>query len=83
MFHQTASQYGTFGDTSYALDLDYHHNNGVRVNNGLDNVFWNTTVKQQVTSQDTVMLLLQYEDYQFRRQLPVLLPDQRASELQV
>jgi Flp pilus assembly protein TadD len=63
MFHQTASQYGTFDDTSYALDLDYHHNNGVRVNNGLDNVFWNTTVKQQVTPEDTVMLLFQYEDY--------------------
>jgi len=63
MFHQTASQYGVFDDTSYALDLDYHHNNGVRVNNSLDNIFWNTTVKQQVTPEDTVMLLLQYEDY--------------------
>jgi hypothetical protein len=63
MLHQQASQYGTFGDTSYALDLDYHHNNGVRVNNALDNIDWNTTIKQQITPKDTAMLLAQYEDY--------------------
>jgi hypothetical protein len=63
VFHQTASQYGTFGNTAYAVDLDYHHNNGVRVNNSLDNVLWDATIKQQVTPQDTVMLLAQYENY--------------------
>jgi tetratricopeptide (TPR) repeat protein len=64
MYHQLASQYGTFGDTSYSLDLDYHHNSGVRVNNTLDDIFWNTTIKQQVTPQDTALLLVQYQDYQ-------------------
>ncbi|HXC98619.1 MAG TPA: FecR domain-containing protein [Verrucomicrobiae bacterium] len=63
MFHQQASQYGTFDNTSYALDLDYHHNDGVRVNNALDSINWNTTIKQQVTPHDTAMLLVQYEDY--------------------
>ncbi|MGA2177233.1 MAG: hypothetical protein ABSH38_19840 [Verrucomicrobiota bacterium] len=63
MFHQLASQYGTFGNTSYALDLDYHHNNGVRVNNALDDIEWNTTMKQQITPRDTAMLLVQYQDY--------------------
>ena len=63
-YHEQASQYGTFGGTSYALDLDYHHNNGVRVNNALDNINWNTTIKQQITAQDTAMLLVQYQDYQ-------------------
>jgi hypothetical protein len=63
MLHQQASQYGTYGDTSYALDLDYHHNNGVRVSNALDNIFWTTTIKQQITPRDTVMLMAQYEDY--------------------
>ncbi|MGD0411973.1 MAG: hypothetical protein ABSC18_09730, partial [Verrucomicrobiota bacterium] len=61
--HQQASQYATYGNTSYALDLDYYHNNGVRVNNALNNIAWNTTIKQQITPRDTAMLLAQYEDY--------------------
>jgi Tfp pilus assembly protein PilF len=60
---ELASQYGTFGGTSYALDLDYQHNDGVRPNNGLDSIEWYTTVKQQITSQDTALALVKYEDY--------------------
>ena len=60
---QITSQYGTFGDTSYAFDLDYEHNHGVRVNNGLDNIQWDTTIKQQITPQDTALVLVQYQDY--------------------
>ena len=63
MYHEQASQFGTFGDTSYALDLDYHHNNGVRPNNGLDDTEWDTTIKQQVTPHDTALMLVQYQDY--------------------
>jgi hypothetical protein len=63
MFHQTASQFGTYGNTSYGIDLDYHHNDGVRVNNSLDNVFMDATIKQQFSPQDTAMLLVQYENY--------------------
>lgn len=63
MFHQTASQYSTFGNTAYAVDLDYHHNDGVRVNNSLDNLLLDLNLKQQVSSQDTAMLLIQYENY--------------------
>ncbi len=63
MTHQTASQFGTFGNTSYGLDLDYHHNDGVRVNNTLDNLNLDATVKQQVGPRDTAMLLVQYENY--------------------
>jgi Tfp pilus assembly protein PilF len=63
MYHEQASQYGTFADSSYALDLDYRHNNGVRVNNSLDDLQWNTTVKQQITPRDTALLLAQYENY--------------------
>ena len=44
---ERASQYGTFGGTSYSLDLDYQHADGVRPNNSLDRVEWFTTVKQQ------------------------------------
>jgi tetratricopeptide (TPR) repeat protein len=58
-----ASQFGTFGGTSYSLDLDYQHNGGVRVNNDLDSIEWYTTVKQQITPRDTFMALIKYEDY--------------------
>jgi len=60
---ELASQYGTFGGTSYALDLDYQHNDGVRVNNDLSRTECAATMKQQVTTQDTALLLIQYEDY--------------------
>jgi cytochrome c-type biogenesis protein CcmH/NrfG len=63
MYHEQASQFGTFGNTSYALDLDYHHNDGIRPNNGLDDTEWDTTIKQQVTPHDTALLLVQYQDY--------------------
>ncbi len=63
MFHQTASQFGTFGNTGYGIDLDYFHNNGIRVNNSLDNLNLDATLKQQVGPDDTAMLLVQYENY--------------------
>jgi len=63
MFHQTASQFGTYGNTAYGLDLDYHHNNGIRINNSLDNLNLDATLKQQITPRDTAMLLVQYENY--------------------
>ena len=63
IFHDRASQFGTFGRTAYALDLDYQHHNGVRPNNELDSIEWYTTVKQQLTPQDTALVLVKYEDY--------------------
>jgi Tfp pilus assembly protein PilF len=63
MTHQTASQFGTYRNTSYGVDLDYYHNNGVRVNNSLDNLNLDGTLKQQITPADTAMLLVQYENY--------------------
>jgi Flp pilus assembly protein TadD len=60
---QLASQFGTFRNTSWSLDLDYQHNDGVRPNNQLDRLEWYTTVKQQITPQDSVLLLAKYQDY--------------------
>jgi cytochrome c-type biogenesis protein CcmH/NrfG len=60
---ELASQFGTFGGTSYALDLDYQHTDGVRPNNDLKNIEWYTAIKQQVTPQDTALALIKYEDY--------------------
>ncbi len=63
MIHNRASQFGTFGKTSYALDLDYQHHDGVRPNNELESIEWYTTVKQQITPQDSALVLVKYEDY--------------------
>ena len=63
MYHEQASQFGTFGNTSYALDLNYHHNDGIRTNNTLDDTELNFTIKQQVTPHDTALLLVQNQDY--------------------
>ena len=63
MYHEQTSQFGTVGNTAYALDLDYHHHDGIRVNNALDDLEWDTTIKQQVSPNDTAMLLVQYQNY--------------------
>ncbi len=62
-FNQLAGQYGTYKNTSWAVDLDYQHNDGVRPNNQLDNISGAVTVKQQLTPSDTVMGIVQYENY--------------------
>jgi outer membrane receptor protein involved in Fe transport/Tfp pilus assembly protein PilF len=62
--HELVSQYGNFGNTAWALDLDYQHNDGVRRNNQLDRKEWYTTIKQQFTPQDSALLLVKYEDYE-------------------
>jgi Tfp pilus assembly protein PilF len=62
-FRERAAQYGTFGNTAYSLDLDYQHNNGVRVNNNLDDIEWSATLKQQLTPADTALVIIQYENY--------------------
>lgn len=60
---ELVSQYGTFGGTSYSFDLDYQYNNGVRPNNQLNSIEWYTSIKQQITPQDTALVLVKYEDY--------------------
>ncbi len=60
---ELASQFGTEGNFSYALDLDYQHNDGVRPNNELDRLEWYTTLKYQLTPHDSVLLLVKYQDY--------------------
>src|ERR1051326_6863231 len=60
---ELASQFGTFGGTSYSLDLDYDYQRGVRPNNDLSSIEWDSTIKQQITPQDTALALIKYEDY--------------------
>jgi hypothetical protein len=61
--HELASQFGTLGNTGWSLDLDYHHNEGTRPNNDLDSIEWYSNLKQQLTPQDSVLLLTKYQDY--------------------
>ena len=63
IYHEQASQFGTFGNTAYSVDLNYHHNNGIRPNNTLDDVELNTSIKQQVSPKDTALLLVQNQNY--------------------
>ncbi|HEY2952050.1 MAG TPA: TonB-dependent receptor, partial [Verrucomicrobiae bacterium] len=60
---ELASQFGNIGNAAWAFDLDYQHNDGVRPNNDLDRIECYTTVKQQLTPQDSVLLLAKYQDY--------------------
>ena len=62
-WRQQASQFGTLDKFSYALDLDFQHNNGVRPNNELDRIEWYSTVKFQLTPDDSLLVLAKYQDY--------------------
>jgi Tfp pilus assembly protein PilF len=62
-FEEIASQYGRFRSLSYALDLDYQHNDGVRPNNDLDRLEWHTRVKYDLSPQDSLFLFTRYYDY--------------------
>lgn len=62
-WRQTAGQSGTFGNSSYALDLDFHSDPGFRANNDfLDTIFY-AKFKQQITPQDSVFVQSIYRDF--------------------
>jgi tetratricopeptide (TPR) repeat protein len=60
---QLATQFGTYKNTSWAIDFDYQHNKGIRPNNELDNVNGAASVKQQLTPSDTVLAIVQLENF--------------------
>jgi Tfp pilus assembly protein PilF len=62
-YRELASQFGVVGNFSYAFDLDYQHNDGVRPNNELDRIEWYTTLKYQLTPRDSLFLLTKYQDF--------------------
>ena len=53
--HETASQFGTFGNFSYALDADYQYMRGTRLNNSLSNLEYTGTFKLQLSPSDSVL----------------------------
>ena len=57
---QTASQFGTIGNSAYALDVDYRLQNGFRINNDFENLYLSAKFKQQITPKDSVYLQTTY-----------------------
>ena len=64
-WHQQASQYGNSGNFSYAFDAEYRLQNGDRPNNDLTQTAYNVKAKEQLTTQDSVMLEAQVYDSSF------------------
>lgn len=60
---QRASQYGNFGGTAYAVDLNYHSENGYRPNNDLEETFYAVSFKQQITRKDSILLQINGWDW--------------------
>ena len=53
---QRGSQFGTLGNSSYALDVDYRTENGQRPNNDLEQLPLSGKFKQQLTPSDSVFV---------------------------
>jgi Tfp pilus assembly protein PilF/outer membrane receptor protein involved in Fe transport len=62
-FQEVASQTGRYGNTAWALDVDYQHNDGIRPNNELERAEWYTTIKQQLNAHDSLLLLTKVQSY--------------------
>lgn len=62
-FRELATQFGQFDRLDYALDVDYQHNDGVRINHGLDRLDWYTTLKFQLDQDDTLLSLTKVQEY--------------------
>ena len=77
-YRELASQFGVIDSIAWSLDLDYQHNNGVRRNNELDRIEWYSTIKQQLTAQDSVLLLTRYYDYHSGDNFQYFDPDKEA-----
>ena len=61
-FIESASQYGSFGNTDYAVDVFYDRLDGVRANDDFRGLTVWGKIKQQLTPQDTVLIEANYYD---------------------
>src|SRR5262245_26043146 len=60
---ELSSQFGHYLNSAYAVDLDYQHNDGVRPNNHFERLELYTTIKQQLTPQDSILILGKLQQY--------------------
>jgi tetratricopeptide (TPR) repeat protein len=58
---EIGSQYGTFGNLSYALDVDYQYSDGVRPNNRLERMETYGSFKLQLSPQDTIFFRAEWQ----------------------
>ena len=63
-WQQTASQYGTFDDFSYSLDVDYRSELGQRPNNDFERYAVWAKAKFNLTEQDSILIQTVYSDYE-------------------
>lgn len=61
---EVASQYGTAGNLSYALDAEYQYQNGLRPNNHLSRLESYQNFKLQAGPQDTLFFQSKFQDLQ-------------------
>ncbi len=61
-WHQYGSQFGTFGNTSYAIDAEYHSSPGQRPNNDKQQLTLYGKFKQQFTPHDSLLVQTIYYD---------------------
>lgn len=59
---EIGSQYGTFGNFSYALDAEYQYWDGLRPNNEISRFEGYATFKFQLGSQDTLLFQTKFQD---------------------
>jgi tetratricopeptide (TPR) repeat protein len=59
---ELASQFGQFGNFSYAVDLDYESDRGLRPNNHLDRLEIYSQAKYQLGLQDSIFFQTKYQD---------------------
>lgn len=63
-WYQAASQFGTVGNTSYAIDVEYRSENGQRPNNDLEQFLGSLKIKQQLTPKDSIFIQGLYSDFE-------------------
>ena len=59
---ETASQYGLYGNVSYALDTDFQYDNGLRPNNEITRSESYAQAKVQLSPEDSIFLQTKYQD---------------------
>ena len=60
---EQASQYGTVGNTTYALDADYRTSPGWRPNNDFELRYFSAKAKQQLTYKDSVFFQIESQRF--------------------
>jgi len=78
---ETVAHYGTIDRLSWAVDLDYFHRRGYQPGSDLNRLEWYTTLKQQISHQDNVLLLTKVQDFESGDHSPYYDPSLARQEI--